>query len=102
MHQRPRELGQEFRLHVTMKTLGHMLEKTSPIDRGRIRMEVHVEQFSKPPNGDHTQHDSNRRSAHLAPLAAITILSTAISSNRITAEELKIAKHLSRSDRKCD
>ena len=45
----------------------------------------------------HKQHDNNLGGAHLAPLAAVPIISAAISPNRVTTKHLKIAKHPSKS-----
>ena len=98
MPKRPRELGRELRLHVGVESPGHQLEKTQPIDRGRVRIDIQVEQLREPPQGGTRATQDNRRSAHPAPLAAITILGAAIGASRITAMELQIAKHLSRRD----
>ena len=36
-------------IHVGGESLGHPLEKTRPIDRGRVRIEVQAEQLHEPP-----------------------------------------------------
>jgi len=100
MPKRPRELRRELRLHVSVESPGHHLEKTRPIDRGRVRIDIQVEQLREPPQGGTRATRDNQRSAHSAPLAAITILGAAIGTSRVTAKEFEIAKHLSRRD--CD
>ena len=93
MRERPRELGREFKLHVSLEPLRHPLQKKRPRELVRDLFIIQVEQLSKPPNRMHTSNTKSTRGAHLAPLAAVPILSAAISPNRIRAKQLKIAKH---------
>jgi hypothetical protein len=65
MRERPRELGREFRLHVSLESLRHPLEKKRPRELVRDLFIIQVEQLSKPPNQRHTSNTTTTGEAHI-------------------------------------